>query len=66
LGNGLITDYSPAGIVSFELAPNIKDAKAIVNAVGKKPLQINVAVDFAFIIGLLLIFLFMLLQSVDE
>lgn len=48
--NGLVTDYTPAGIVSFELAKNMKDAYAMMTAVGKKPLQINIAVDFAFII----------------
>lgn len=51
LSANLITDYSPNGIVSFELAKTVRDAKAIMIAVGIKPLQINVAVDFAFIIA---------------
>ncbi|MBX2932055.1 MAG: hypothetical protein KF781_08930 [Chitinophagaceae bacterium] len=55
---GLVTDYSPMGIVSFELAKNMKDAYAIMAAVGIKPLQINIAVDFAFIIAYCL-FLFL-------
>lgn len=51
LSQNLITDYSPNGIVSFELAKTVRDAKAIMIAVGIKPLQINVAVDFAFIVA---------------
>ncbi|HMZ46982.1 MAG TPA: hypothetical protein PKG56_08090 [Chitinophagaceae bacterium] len=51
LSINLVTDYSPNGIVSFELAKSYRDASAIMMAVGVKPLQINVAVDFAFIIA---------------
>lgn len=50
LSKGIVTDYSPMGIVSFELAKTFRDASSIIMAVGAKPLQINVSVDFLFII----------------
>ena len=51
MGIGLISNVSPLGIVSFELAPNFSTAKEIVNTVGQKPLQWNVGIDFLFILA---------------
>lgn len=51
LSAGLISDYSPNGIVSFELAKEYADASAMMKAVGKKPFQLNIGIDFIFIIA---------------
>lgn len=60
---GLVTDYSPYGIISFELAKNMRDANAMMKAVGVKPFQINIAVDFLFIIAYC-IFLFLCCKAI--
>lgn len=58
MGIGLISNVSPLGIVSFELAPNFSTAKEIVNTVGQKPLQWNVGIDFLFILAYTFFFFF--------
>lgn len=50
LSQNLISDYSPNGIVSFELAKEFADASAMIKAIGAKPFQINIAIDFIFIL----------------
>jgi hypothetical protein len=66
LSVGFITDYSPYGIISFELANTYKDAKAIMMAVGTKKLQIHTAFDFLFIIAYTSFFFFIIKQITEK
>lgn len=50
-GAPLITPVSPAGIVSFELADTLNEANAIITAAGKANLQLNIIIDFLFILA---------------
>lgn len=51
MGIGLESKVSPLGIVSFELTNTFNEAKEIIQAVGQRPLQWNIAVDFLFLIA---------------
>ncbi len=51
LGLGLKSEFSPAGIVSFELAKDYEKATQIMNAVSVAALTRNTIVDFFFIIA---------------
>ena len=50
-GQPLVTSVSPAGIVSFELANTLHEANAIIAAAGKANLQLNIIIDFLFILA---------------
>ncbi len=58
MGIGLESKVSPLGIVSFELANNFGEAKEIIQAVGQRPLQWNIAIDFLFLIAYSFFFFF--------
>jgi len=58
MSEGLESKYSPAGIISFELAKNYSEAKDIMGEVGAKRLQWNTAMDFLFIVAYTLFFSF--------
>ncbi len=51
MGIGLESKVSPLGIVNFELTNNFSEAKEIIQAVGQRPLQLNIAIDFLFLIA---------------
>ncbi len=57
-GRELQSKYSPAGIVSLELAEKFQDAADIVDLVGKTPLRWNITLDFVFIIAYGCLFFF--------
>lgn len=48
-GNQLVSDIMPKGIVSFELAKNIKEADAMIAASNLRALKTNTYLDFLFI-----------------
>lgn len=51
-------EYSPMGIISFELAKNYAEAKNIMNTISVTLMQISTGVDFIFIIAYTLFFSF--------
>lgn len=65
LSTDLVSDYSPNGIVSFELAKKYSDASAIMKAVGVKPFQLNIGIDFIFIVTYCL-FLFFCCKAIMD
>jgi hypothetical protein len=58
MGLGLVSSSSPLGVVNFELAKTFTNATDIINAVGKRPLQWNIGIDFLFIIAYSFFFFF--------
>lgn len=58
MGSGLESKVSPLGIVSFELTKSYSAAKEIIEVVGQKPLQWNIAIDFLFLIVYTFFFFF--------
>lgn len=58
MGNGLESKVSPLGIVSFELTQKFDAAQEIIQAVGQRPLQWNIAVDFLFLVAYTFFFFF--------
>jgi hypothetical protein len=58
MGLGLVSNSSPLGVVNFELAKTFTNATEIINAVGKRPLQWNIGIDFLFIIAYSFFFFF--------
>lgn len=58
MGSGLESKVSPLGIVSFELTKSYSAAKEIIEVVGQKPLQWNIAIDFLFLIAYTFFFFF--------
>lgn len=58
MGNGLESKVSPLGIVSFELTQKFDAAQEIIQVVGQRPLQWNIAVDFLFLIAYTFFFFF--------
>ncbi len=65
-GQPLITDQSPAGIVSFELAKTLEQATTIIAAAGKTNLQINIIIDFLFILAYTSFFVFCCRALIDS
>ncbi len=57
-GKELQSKYSPAGIMSLELAEKFQDATDIVDQIGKTPLRVNITLDFVFIIAYGCLFFF--------
>lgn len=58
MGVGLVSKFSPLGIVSLELSKNFDQAKSMIDEVGVKPFQWNIGIDFLFIIAyMMLLFL---------
>lgn len=58
MGNGLESKVSPLGIVSFELTKKFDAAQDIIQVVGQRPLQWNIAVDFLFLVAYTFFFFF--------
>lgn len=58
MGAGLESKVSPLGIVSFELTKSFSAAKEIIQVVGQRSLQWNIAIDFLFLIAYTFFFFF--------
>jgi hypothetical protein len=65
-GAAFYSSQYPLGIIDFELMHNLKDAKMIIDIVGKRTMQLNVTIDFVFIICYSLFFFFCCKALMDQ
>jgi hypothetical protein len=65
-GAPFYSNQYPMGIIDFELMNNFRDAKLMIDIVGKRTMQLNVTIDFVFIICYSLFFFFCCKALMDQ
>ncbi len=65
-GAAFYSSQYPMGIIDFELMHHFKDAKMMIDIVGKRTMQLNVTIDFVFIVCYSLFFFFCCKALMDQ
>jgi hypothetical protein len=65
-GAAFYSSQYPMGIIDFELMNNFRDAKLMIDMVGKRTMQLNVTIDFVFIVCYSLFFFFCCKALMDQ